>query len=115
MEEEDSEPEATMHDEPMPVEQQTEEANATNAEQPNDEEGRMPGQLPTAEQSTVKDYHSIKKSAKEKIAGLAGHEVTVGTRSSGTMTWKVVKLLYCCLYSSLNTVMSTVSLVVLIS
>ncbi len=90
VEEEDSEPEATMHDEPMPAEQQAEEANATNAEQPNDEEGRMPGQLPTAEQSTVKDYHSIKKSAKEKIAGLAGHEVTVGTRSSGTMTWKVV-------------------------
>ena len=29
-------------------------------------EGRMPGQLPTAEQSTVKDYHNIKRTSREK-------------------------------------------------
>jgi hypothetical protein len=55
----------------------------------NDTEGRMPGQLPTAEQSIVKDYHSIKKAAKKNSA-LVGHEVTVGTQSSGSMKWKVV-------------------------
>jgi hypothetical protein len=38
----------------------------------------MPGQLPIAEQSTVKDYHSIKRASREKIAGLVGHEVTMG-------------------------------------
>jgi hypothetical protein len=53
---------------------------ASNGAQVNDNEGRMPGQLPTAaEQSTVRDYHNIKKAAKEKVAALAGHEVTVGT------------------------------------
>ena len=59
--------------------------------QENDNEGRMPGQLPTAsEQSSVKDYHSIKKAAKEKVAALAGHEVTVGTWKNGSMKWKVI-------------------------
>jgi len=65
-------------DESMPAEEQTGEADAGNTEQSNDNEGRIPGQLPTAEQSTVKDYHSIKKAAKDKIASLVGHDVTVG-------------------------------------
>jgi len=56
----------------------------------NDTEGRMPGQLPTAEQCIVKDCHSIKKAANEKISALVGHEVTLGTRRSGSMKWKVV-------------------------
>ena len=61
--------------------------------QENDNEGRMPGQLPTAsEQSSVRDYHSIKKAAKEKVAALAGHEVTVGTRKNGSMKWKVIAM-----------------------
>jgi hypothetical protein len=61
---------------------------ASNGAQENDNEGRMPGQLPTAaEQSTTRDYHNIKKAAKEKVAALAGHEVTVGTWS---MKWKVI-------------------------
>jgi hypothetical protein len=90
LEEEDSEPEGAVPDESMPAEQQTGEADVGNTERSNDNEGRMPGQLPTAEQSTVKDYHSIKKGAKEKIAGLVGHEVTVGNQSSGNMTWRVI-------------------------
>jgi hypothetical protein len=53
---------------------------APNGAQENDNEGQMPGQLPTAaEQSSAKDYHSIKKAAKEKVAALVSHEVTVGT------------------------------------
>jgi hypothetical protein len=39
----------------------------SNGAQEIDNEGRMPGQLPTAaEQTSSKDYHSIKKAAKEK-------------------------------------------------
>ncbi len=50
---------------------------ASNGAQENDNDGRMPGQLPTAaEQSSTRDYHSIKKAAKEKVAALVGHEVT---------------------------------------
>ncbi len=79
-----------MPDESMSAEQQTGEADTDNTEQSNDNEGRMPGQLPTAEQSTAKDYHSIKKAAKEKNPGLVGHEVTVGNQSSGNMTWRVI-------------------------
>ncbi len=38
---------------------------ASNGAQENDNEGRMPGQLPTAaEHSSMRDYHSIKKAAK---------------------------------------------------
>jgi hypothetical protein len=66
---------------------------APNGAQENNIEGRMPGQLPTAaEQSSAKDYHSIKKAAKEKVAALVGHEVTVGTRKNGSMKWKEVAL-----------------------
>jgi hypothetical protein len=66
---------------------------APNGAQENDSEGQMPGQLPTAaEKSSAKDYHSIKKAAKEKVAALVGHDVTVGTRKNGSMKWKVVAL-----------------------
>jgi hypothetical protein len=62
-----------------------------NGAQENDDEGQMPGQLPTAaEQSSARDYHSIKKAAKEKVAALVGHEVTVGTQKNGSMKWKVI-------------------------
>jgi hypothetical protein len=30
------------------------------------------------------------KAAKEKIVALVGHNVTVGTRKSGSMKWKVI-------------------------
>jgi len=86
-EEEDVEQEEEMEE--QNEEPCAEESNQNEATQ-NDAEGRMSGELPTAEQSSVKDYHSIKKAAKEKIAALVGHEVTVGTRSNGTMKWKVV-------------------------
>jgi hypothetical protein len=37
-----------------------------------------------------KDYHQLKAAAKEKIAALVGHEVTVGTQKNGSMKWKVI-------------------------
>jgi hypothetical protein len=64
----------------------------SNGAQEIDNEGRMPGQLPTAaEQTSAKDYHSIKKAAKEKVAALLGREVTMSTKSNGSMKWKVVE------------------------
>ncbi len=45
-----------------------------------DPNGRMPGQLPKAADAVQKDYHSIKKAAKEKIAALVGTEVSVVTK-----------------------------------
>jgi len=51
-----------------------------NAHDPN---GRMPGQLPTAANASQKDYHSIKKAAKDKIAALVGTEVSVVTKKMG--------------------------------
>lgn len=65
-------------------------ANEAIPDWQNDSEGRVLGQLPEAEQSTVKDYHSIKRASKDKIVGLVGHEVTVGNQNSGTMKWKVI-------------------------
>lgn len=58
-----------------------------------DTNGRMPGQLPSSAGDVIlsKDYHSVKKAAKEKIAALVGQEVTVGTRKNGSMKWKVVE------------------------
>jgi hypothetical protein len=51
----------------------------------------MPGQLPTAaDQTTAKDYHSIKKAVKEKEAALWGQEITMSTKGNGSMKWKVV-------------------------
>ena len=55
-----------------------------------DPNGRMPGQLPTEASSVVKDYHSIKRAAKEKIAALVGTEVTVTSRKNGCLRWTVV-------------------------
>jgi hypothetical protein len=53
----------------------------------------MPVQLPTAaEQSSMRDYHSIMKAAKEKFAALVGHEVTVGMQKNGSMKWKVIAM-----------------------
>jgi len=43
----------------------------------------MPGQLPTAADASQKDYHSIKKAAKDKIAALVGTEVSVVTKKMG--------------------------------
>jgi hypothetical protein len=64
---------------------------ASSGAQENDNDGRMPGQLPTAaEQSSIRDYQTIKRAAKEKVAALVGHEVTVGTRKNGSMKWKVI-------------------------
>ena len=65
--------------------------NAASGAVVHDPDGRMPGQLPTEASATVKDYHSIKKAAKEKIAALAGSEVTVTSRKNGSLTWKVVE------------------------
>jgi hypothetical protein len=45
-----------------------------------DPNGRMPGQLPKAADAVQKDYHSIKKAAKEKIAALVGTEISVVTK-----------------------------------
>ncbi len=64
---------------------------ASNGALENDGKSRMPCQLPTAaEQSSVRDYHSNKKAAKEKVAALVGHDVTIGTRKNGSMKWKVI-------------------------
>jgi hypothetical protein len=38
----------------------------------------------------VKDYHSIKKTGKEKLAALVRSEVTVTSRKNGSLMWKVV-------------------------
>ena len=38
----------------------------------------------------LKDYHQLKAAAKEKIAALVRHEVTVGTQKNGSMKWKVI-------------------------
>ena len=65
--------------------------NAASGAVVHDPDGRMQGQLPTEASATVKDYHSIKKAAKEKIAALAGSEVTVTSRKNGSLTWKVVE------------------------
>jgi hypothetical protein len=43
--------------------------------------GRMSWQLPSARAvQPSKDYHQLKAAAKEKMASLVGHEVTVRTR-----------------------------------
>jgi len=57
--------------------------NAASGAVVHDLDGRMQGQLPTEASATVKDYHSIKKAAKEKIAALTGSEVTVTSRKNG--------------------------------
>jgi hypothetical protein len=61
------------------------EGNGVNSGDIHDPDGRMPGQLPTEASATVKDYHSIKKAANEKIAALVGSEVTVTSRKNGAL------------------------------
>ena len=50
----------------------------------------MIGQLPSGD-SLPKDYVAVKRAAMEKIAALKGHEVTVTSKSMGSVTWKVVE------------------------
>lgn len=92
----------TIETEDMPVdtpeseEMEEQEAEAAEMEEVGvteepDTNGRMPGQLPSAGAvQPSKDYHQLKAAAKEKIAALVGHEVTVGTRKNGSMKWKVI-------------------------
>jgi hypothetical protein len=79
-------------EEPLDVE---EDEDAIEEEEEEEEESGdglasgMPGQLPT-EKEQPKDYTAIKKLAKEKIAAMVGQEVTVSSKSSGAITWKVI-------------------------
>jgi hypothetical protein len=57
-----------------------------NGEDPN---GRMPGQLPVGEQ-IGRDYHSVKKATKERIAAIVGQEVIEGSQKNGSMKWTVI-------------------------
>ena len=47
----------------------------------------MPGQLPAGDK-LLKDYAAVKKAAKDKMAAMIGKEVTVTSRSMGSITWK---------------------------
>jgi hypothetical protein len=63
----------------------------TTAEMPvHDPNGRMPGQLPTEAAASHKDYHTVKRIAKEKVAALVGTEVVITSRKNGSMKWTVV-------------------------
>ncbi len=54
----------------------------------------MPGQHPTEkDQPNIKDYHEIKRAAKERIDSKAGQQVTVTSSSNGPITWTVTKSL----------------------
>jgi hypothetical protein len=72
-----------------------EEAN-NNTTNDSDAHGRMPGQLPTVadvvdNDSTVRDYTTVKRLAKERIAALLGTTVTISAARRSTITWKVVE------------------------
>ncbi len=61
-----------------------------------DAHGRMPGQLPTVadvveNDSTARDYATVKRLAKERIAVLLGTTVTISAACRSTITWKVVE------------------------
>jgi len=63
----------------------------TTAEMPvHDPNGRMPGQLPTEAAASHKDYHTVKRIAKEKVAALVGTEVVITSKKNGSMKWTVV-------------------------
>jgi hypothetical protein len=47
----------------------------------------MLGQLPIAVNASRKDYHSIKKAAKDKTAALVGTEVSVVTNKWDNVQW----------------------------
>jgi ferredoxin-fold anticodon binding domain-containing protein len=49
----------------------------------------MIGPLPS-ESNVPKDYAAVKQLAKDKITALVGKEITVTSRHSGTVIWKVV-------------------------
>jgi len=50
----------------------------------------MPGQLLTATEQSLRDWHSVKKAAKnEKFAALIG---TVGMQKNGSRKWKVIAM-----------------------
>jgi hypothetical protein len=72
-----------------------EEAN-NNTTNEADAHGRMPGQLPTVadvveNDSTARDYATVKRLAKERIAALLGTTVTISAARVSTITWKVVE------------------------
>jgi hypothetical protein len=73
-----------------------EEMQNENGENGNDNHGRMPGQLPTEadvganSSDSSRDYATVKRLAKEKVAALVGTNVTVGNAQGGSMSWKVV-------------------------
>ena len=79
-------------EEPLDVE---EDEDAIEEEEEEEEENGdgltlgVPGQFPTEKEQT-KDYTAIKKPAKDKIAAMVGQEVTVSSKSSGAVTWKVI-------------------------
>ncbi len=89
VEEERKETEATDMDEEEAI--NNNEASNAPDEAVHDPNGRMPGQLPTAAAASVKDYHSIKKAAKKKVAALVGTEVMCTSKKNGTMKWTVVE------------------------
>jgi hypothetical protein len=56
-----------------------------------DPNGRMPSQLPTRA-DVPRDYASVKRLAKEKVASLIGKTVTVAMkRNTYSVTWKVIE------------------------
>ena len=57
--------------------------NSTNGEPAHDPNGRMPGQLPTEATASHRDYHTVKRIAKEKIAALIGMDVLITTKKKG--------------------------------
>jgi hypothetical protein len=79
-------PESSNDEDEQGNEEEQNEGTATNeaAGQPG-----MIGQKPS-ESNVPKDYAAVKQLAKDKIAALVGKKVTVTSRSSGTVVWKVV-------------------------
>lgn len=91
-EEEEDLPAPTEADDEAPVASEEEAADDPPAVAPESTESHptgMPGQLPSGD-ALPKDYSAAKKAAQEKIAALVGHEVTVTSRTMGTIKWKVV-------------------------
>ena len=82
---------AVEADEGNEEEQESEDADAPVEEGETQEAvpDGMPGQLPAGD-NLPKDYAAVKKAAKDKIAAMVGKEVTVTSRSMGSISWKVV-------------------------
>jgi hypothetical protein len=71
-----------------------EEAN-NNTTNEADAHGRMPGQLPTVadvveNDNIARDYATVERLSRERIAALLGTKVTVSAARGSTITWKVV-------------------------